>query len=190
MFPVWESTECMASSFDEAFEAEVDSLHRYLSRRVGSDAAEDLTAETFAVAYRRWDDLDPSRHVRPWLYGIATHLMQHHWRKERRRLRAYAEAAVEPLAQMVDSPEQRLDAGAKKAELAAGLAKLRTEDRDVLLLHAWAELSDAEMGEALSVPLGTIKSRLNRARQQMKNHLGSTGKEQVDSLITAKEMSR
>ena len=87
----------MGPSFDAAFSEEFASLHRYLARRVGASAADELAAETFAVAFRRWDRLDPERSVRPWLYGIAANLMRHHWRKERRMLRAYARTGVDPV---------------------------------------------------------------------------------------------
>ena len=87
----------MGGSFEEAFEAEFVSLHRYLARRLGASAADDLAADTFAVAFRSWDRLDPARPVRPWLYGIAANLVRHHWRKERRMLRAYARTGVDPV---------------------------------------------------------------------------------------------
>jgi predicted RNA polymerase sigma factor len=67
----------MGRSFDDAFSAEFASLHGYLARRLGASAADDLAAETFAVALRNWDRLDPERPVRPWLYGIAANLMRH-----------------------------------------------------------------------------------------------------------------
>ena len=80
----------MGRSFEAVFETEFASLHRYLARRIGPAAADELAAETFAVALRNWDRLDPERPVRPWLYGIAANLMRHRWRTERRMLRAYA----------------------------------------------------------------------------------------------------
>src|SRR5581483_4271510 len=75
-------TRSVGHSFDEAFAAEFALLHRYRARRVGTSAADELSAETFAVAFRNWELLDPVRPVRPWLYGIAANLMRHHWRKE------------------------------------------------------------------------------------------------------------
>ena len=87
----------MGSSFDDVFAAEFEPLHGYIARRLGISAADDLTAETFAVAYRRWEDLDPLRPVRPWLYGIASNLIRHRWRKERRMLRAYARTGADPV---------------------------------------------------------------------------------------------
>ncbi len=144
----------MGHSFDEAFAAEFAPLHRYLARRVGAAAADELAAETFTVAFRRWDRLDPERPVRPWLYGIAANLMRHHWRKERRMLRAYARTGVDPVS-AEDEP------AADTRELAAALAELRRDEREILLLHAWAELTDVEIAAALDLPVGTVKSRLS-----------------------------
>jgi RNA polymerase sigma factor (sigma-70 family) len=171
----------MARSFDAAFEAEFASLHRYLARRLGSSVADDLAAETFAVAFRSWDRLDPERPVRPWLYGIAANLVRHHWRKERRMLRAYARTGVDPVFANEDEAVERADADTRAQELAAALAELRHDERDVLLLHAWAELTDSEVADALGLPLGTVKSRLSRAREKLRNRLTEVGQEPVEA---------
>jgi RNA polymerase sigma-70 factor (ECF subfamily) len=174
-------------SFDEVFAAEFEPLHGYIARRIGVSASDDLTAETFAIAYRRWGDLDPARPVRPWLYGIAANLMRHQWRKERRMLRAYARTGVDPVLAEGDTSPERLDARSERAALAAALADLRREEREVLLLHAWAELSDTEIAEALSLPPGTVKSRLSRAREHMRNRLGVIGQVEVETMNTGEE---
>ena len=167
-------------SFEAVFEDEFAQLYAYLARRVGNSAADDLTAETFAVAFRRWSDLDPAREVRPWLYGIAANLARHHWRKEQRMLRAYARIPQDAVTGADDQSIDRLEARRVSAALAAALKDLRRAEREVLLLHAWAELSDAEIAEALSLPLGTVKSRLSRAREGLRNELGISGKVEVD----------
>jgi RNA polymerase sigma factor (sigma-70 family) len=159
-------------SFDEAFAAEFAPLHRYLARRVGAAAADELAAETFTVAFRRWDRLDPERPVRPWLYGIAANLMRHHWRKERRMLRAYARTGVDPVSTEDEHAEDT-------RELAAALAELRRDEREILLLTGWAELTDAEIADALGIPVGTVKSRLSRAREKLRNRLYPGGQEAV-----------
>lgn len=175
------------SSFDEAFATEFEPLHGYVARRLGVSTADDLTAETFAIAFRRWNDLDPARPVRPWLYGIASNLIRHQWRKERRMLRAYARTGADPVLAEMGVSLDRLDARKERAGLAAGLAGLRKEECEVLLLHAWAELSDAEIAESLSLPIGTVKSRLSRAREHLRNRLAPIGQVEAESLETAEE---
>jgi RNA polymerase sigma factor (sigma-70 family) len=164
----------MALSFEEAFEAEFASLHRYLRRRVGASVADDLAAQTFATAFTEWNRFDPSRPLRPWLYGIAANLVRHHWRAERRMLRAYVRTGVDPVMTDDEETVERVDAGAQRRALAA-LAELRPRDRELLLMHAWAELSDSEIAAALSLPVGTVKSRLHRVRRRLRNRLGPEG---------------
>jgi RNA polymerase sigma-70 factor (ECF subfamily) len=118
--------------------------------------------------------------VRPWLLGIATNLVKHYWRKERRMLRAYARTGVDPVFSDDDVFTERVDREARKADLAMALADLRSAEREVLLLHAWAGLSDAEISDALSLPLGTVKSRLSRARDHLRNRLARIGKVEGD----------
>lgn len=176
-------------SFDQVFAAEFAPLHAYLRRRLGSTIGEDLAAETFAIAYRRWSKFDQSRPVRPWLYGIAANLLRHHWRKERRMLRAYARTGLDPVAQDDVAAVERLDAENQKRALAAALAKLRPEEREVLLLNAWADLSQAEIAEALSLPLGTVKSRLHRGREHVRNQLVAIGQVGVRPAIAGSRRS-
>ena len=171
----------MGRSFDAAFEAEFATLHRYLGRRLGGSTADELAAETFAVAFRSWERLDPERPVRPWLYGIAANLVRHHWRKERRMLRAYARTGVDPVLAEEDAAVERADADVQRRELATALAELRRDEREILLLHAWAELTDSEIAAALGVPLGTVKSRLSRTREKLRNQLGGVGQEPVEA---------
>ena len=150
-----------------------------------------MAAETFAVAYRRWDDLDPSRPVRPWLYGIAGNLVRHHWRKERRMLRAYGRSGLDStIGQEDEANLERAEAQLQKRALAAALAELRPGEREVLLLHAWADLTDAEIAEALSLPIGTVKSRLHRGRERMRNRLGASGQVEVRAVTATTEDPR
>jgi RNA polymerase sigma-70 factor (ECF subfamily) len=176
-------SSAIRTSFDEVFLAEFDSLHNYLARRLGISAADELAAETFATAYRRWADFDWSRPIRPWLYGIAANLVKHRWRRERRMLRAYARTGVDLAFGEDEEAADRLDARSNKAALAAALGGLRRADREVLLLHAWADLSDSEIAEALALPLGTVKSRFSRARKEMRNRIARSGKVEDDNLV-------
>jgi RNA polymerase sigma factor (sigma-70 family) len=163
---------------EQAFADYYAAVFRYLHRRIGHAVAEELAAETFATAFSSWDRFDRTRPVGPWLYGIATNLLRHHRRDEERKLRAYARTGVDPAAAGVeDDAIRHADARAQLRALAEGLAQLRAPERDVLLLHAWAELSDDEIAAALSLPLGTVKSRLSRGRARLGNHPGLVGQE-------------
>jgi RNA polymerase sigma factor (sigma-70 family) len=175
----------MGMSFEAVFEAEFAGLNRYLRRRVGASVADDLSAETFATAYANWDRFDQSRPVRAWLYGIAANLLRHHWRGERRMLRAYARTGVDPVLVEFATDGARLDAAASYRSVASDIAALRRTDREILLMHAWAELSDREIAEALGLPIGTVKSRLHRMRGRLRNRIERDGQSEKNRPIAA-----
>jgi RNA polymerase sigma-70 factor (ECF subfamily) len=163
-------------------------MYRYVAGRLGRDAADDLAAETFLVAFRKRDRFDPARgSVRPWLYGIATILVGQHRRKEMRRYRALGRAS-RGVAHSIESHDDRV-ADAVTAErfgrrLAAALEGLGHGDRDVLLLVALAGLSHKEVALALDIPYGTVGSRLNRSRRKLRKALGG-----IDPTLDLKEVS-
>jgi RNA polymerase sigma-70 factor (ECF subfamily) len=158
-------------AFTALFERHFAAIHRWLHRRVGAPLAEDLAAETFTRAFDRRADFDAAyADARPWLFGIAANLVHGHQRSELRRLRALArvqrwEAGSEDLAVRAVT---RADAAVAGPAVAAALAELRDEERDVLLLVAWAGLEYDEVARATGVPIGTVRSRLHRARRRLR----------------------
>ncbi|MGW9195745.1 RNA polymerase sigma factor [Micromonospora chersina] len=160
--------------FAPLFDRYAGAIHRYLARRIGSPA-DDLLAETFLIAFRQRAAYRPSVGVRPWLFGIATNLLRHHVRTEERRYRALSRlSAVEEQPTQVEDAIDRLDARALRRDLAAALASLHRRDRDVLLLAAWADLPYEEIAATLAVPVGTVRSRLHRARRLTRLALDAT----------------
>jgi RNA polymerase sigma factor (sigma-70 family) len=146
-----------AESFEELFERQFDSVYGYLARRVGPELGRDLASETFTRAFAARKRYDPARgEARAWLFGIANNLLRRHYRDEERRLRAFARVDV------------ATDAASPDLTLADALATLAQEERDVLLLFAWADLRYAEIATALGVPIGTVRSRLHRARAHVR----------------------
>jgi RNA polymerase sigma factor (sigma-70 family) len=162
--------ELIDSAFAELFDRHAVAVHRYLARRIGPTTADDLLAQTFLVAFEGRAGYDRARpDARPWLYGIATNLLRRHRRDEVRQYDAWARTGVDPTAAPntechADRVAERADAEMKSPRLAAALAELKTPDRDALLLFAWCDLSYAEIAVALDIPVGTVRSRLNRAR--------------------------
>ncbi len=148
-------------------------LYGYLARRFGHELAEEITAETFARAFAQRDRYRSDMpDARPWLFGIASNILRSHARSEARRLRAYARTGVDPHGDLDEvAADARADALQLGPTLARALAKLSRADRDVLLMFAWAEMSYDEIAEALEVPVGTVRSRLNRARRVMRESL-------------------
>jgi RNA polymerase sigma-70 factor (ECF subfamily) len=161
--------------FAGVFDRHYPHIYAYAARRLGPDLAEDVASETFLVAFDRRARYDTARpDARPWLYGIASNLVARHGRAESQRYRALARAGrEEPFDAHDDVVAGRIDAIAVRGRLAAALARLPGSLRDVLLLVAWAGLNQQEAAAALDIPAGTARSRLHRARQEMRQALGA-----------------
>jgi len=149
-------------------------LHRYAGRRVGGDTADDLVAATFLAAFRARHRYDLARpDARPWLFGILTKEIARQHRTESARWRALARSAPDrPADGLADQVAADVSAQAQHHVLATALARLALADRSVLLLIAWADLSYEETARALGIPIGTVRSRLSRARAQVRLALG------------------
>jgi RNA polymerase sigma factor (sigma-70 family) len=159
--------------FEVAFREHFPLVFRFISRRVGTAIAEDLAAETFATAYRRRASFDPGQgSLRSWLCGIATNLVRNHWRAEQHLLQLDARLMPEmDLPDSADAVERRVTAALLAPRLAAALETLTRDQRDVLLLYVWADLSQEEIAAALGVAPGTVRSRLSRARAALREQL-------------------
>jgi RNA polymerase sigma-70 factor (ECF subfamily) len=157
-------------------------LQRYVTRRLGPQAAEDVVNEVFLVAFRQRRSYDLARtDARPWLYGIATNLVGRHRRGEVRALRALSATGVDPVTEgFADRSDARVVASANSRRLAAALATLKAPFRDALLLVAWADLTYEETAAALGVPVGTVRSRVSRARSTMRAALGGVDPTSID----------
>jgi RNA polymerase sigma factor (sigma-70 family) len=156
------------ADFAAIFDRHFDAVHAYLQRRIGRDLADELAAETFLIAFDSRARYDVSRpDARPWLFGIATNLLHRHHRHELRELRAYARSASDPILDAFDGIEARIDASSVRRQLVDALTQIPPEERDALLLLAWADFSYTEIGQALEIPTGTVRSRLSRARSRI-----------------------
>ena len=160
--------------FAVVFRRHAPDIHRYVVRRLGADAADDVVADTFLTAFRLRSRYQQERaNARPWLYGIATNLISRHRRAEVRQYRALARTGLDPVTEpFTDGADARVSAGAESKPLAAALARLPAVHRDALLLVALGDLSYEEAAVALGVPVGTVRSRLSRARGKLRQALG------------------
>ena len=157
--------------FGAVFDRHATVVFRYLVRCVGVDDAEALLGDVFRVAFEKRATYDCERpNARPWLYGIATNLLAHHRRSEARRMGATARllarrpAGDDKTHEIID----RLDAEELWPHVVDAVAPLPEGERDALLLYVWEELSYDEIARALDVPVGTVRSRLNRAREKLR----------------------
>lgn len=167
------------SAIEPLYRAHFDAIFRYAACRVGRDVALDVTSETFAQALRSLDRLDMQRDARAWLFGVATNVLRHHRRAEGRRLRAYEQATQ--LREETGAATDQVDA--QQVELVAALGDLEPVDREALLLFAWADLTYDQIAEALEVPVGTVRSRIFRARRALRSELSATGNNERHTTI-------
>jgi len=161
------------ADFEDVFREYFAPVYRFIARRVGTGLAEDLAAEAFATAYRRRASYDPVRgSVRSWLFGIAANVLRGHWRDEQELLELDARLTSDGTRSFDTDADSRVAAAALMPRIAGALAALNPEQRDVLLLHAWADLSHEEIAAALGIANGTARSRLSRARAALRAQLG------------------
>jgi len=151
------------------YRAHAAALLRYLTARVGSATAEDLTVETFIVAIRRQEMFDQARGTgRAWLFGIASNAVREHFRREARYLRVLSRAEGEPADDEghADTVADRVDAEAAVARLVPHLLSVSPVDRDILLLTSWTGLGPSEVAEALGLSSTAVRTRLHRTRRK------------------------
>lgn len=159
-------------AFAALFDRHYRSVYRFVARRLGPDVAEDVCLEVFMVAFQRRAQFVPIRATAlPWLYGIATNLIARHRRTEERHLRAIQRTASQARVTNADDATSRADAAAAWPHVANALARLPQKERDALLLYAWGDLSYEEIARLTEIPVGTVRSRISRARARLKKEL-------------------
>ena len=167
-------------AFAVVFDRHAPTISGYLLRRLERVRAEDALGEVFRIAFesRRRYELDRTSCL-PWLYGIASNVVARSRRSELRRLRAL-ERLGSTGGEGVDEALMvagRVDAKAELAAVVRALRAMGSGERDVVVLCAWEGLSYEEVAAALAIPVGTVRSRLNRARRQIRELTGGRSEE-------------
>lgn len=167
------------------FDRHGDAIHSYLFRRTGDPTlAEELTAVVFLEAWRRCHDLELEREsALPWLYGTATNVLRNQRRALRRHRAALARIprpALEP--DFADDAVERASDEAETRRLLPLLQQLRPAERELFGLCVLAELSYDEAAAALGIPVGTVRSRLSRARARLTELAAANGHELDEPL--------
>ena len=169
-----------ADAFGVLFDRHSRAVYNFAFRRTVDWAlAEDLASEVFLTAWRRRSEVvftTESGSVLPWLLGVATNLLRNQRRGKRR-----ADAAIARLdpsnaqSDFSDDVLGRMADEAQMAEVHAVVEQLAEHERDVLALCAWAGLDYEEAAIALDLPVGTIRSRLSRARAHLRELVETNG---------------
>ncbi|MEX0992237.1 MAG: sigma-70 family RNA polymerase sigma factor [Actinomycetota bacterium] len=176
-----------AEAFGQIFDRYSETVYNFCFRRCGSwSQAEDLTSSVFLQAWMRRGEVHPtSDTLRPWLIGVSINVLRNWSRTERRArarlVRASTRAAAVP--DFADDLVGRLDDERWAMRVLGVFEHLPRDDQDILSLAAWGNLSYEEIGEVLALPLGTVRSRLSRARRRLTELAERYGHEGTDSTI-------
>lgn len=165
--------------FGAIFDRHVHDIHGYLRRRAGQDTADSLLGDVFRIAFEnRSRYLTDRECAPPWLYGIAANVLRQHLRSEHRRQRLVTKlTSAAPRLEIDGDDSDRLHAQGELATVLHALELLPDAEREAVLLYAWEELSYEEIAVAQDVPVGTVRSRLNRARKRMAERISDGGQE-------------
>ncbi|WP_051452285.1 sigma-70 family RNA polymerase sigma factor [Actinospica robiniae] len=169
-------------AFGLLFDRYAEAVCNHVFRLIGDwSAAQDVMSAVFLEAWRVRGRIEPGGGtLRPWLLGIATNLARNHNRAARRgwmltaRLPAYSQHSMPDIA---DEVARSVDNDALVRATREALARLRPEERELLALCVWAELSYEEAAEALGIPVGTVRSRISRARAKVRRRVAQTSRE-------------
>ncbi|GAA4570334.1 RNA polymerase sigma factor [Planotetraspora kaengkrachanensis] len=158
--------------FEVVYKRAYGQITAYAARRCDSpqDAA-DLVAETFAIAWRRVDELPPGEEATLWLYGVARNVLANHRRGEVRRQARSVELDAEMADLYGDSP----DSGVELEAIAQVFRTLPDDDRELLSLVAWEGLDRQEIATALGLSRNAVRIRLHRARRRFSRALDEAG---------------
>ena len=167
--------------FTALFTAHAPSLLGYALRRTSPADAADLVAETMLVAWRRLAEVPAGSAERLWLYGVARGMLANGRRASLRRDRLGARFAVE-VGQRVEHHESTV---VDQLAIGEAVRHLSRSEREVVLLTAWEGLSPAEIALVLDVPAATVRSRLHRARQELRGRLDREARATPPGTLTA-----
>ncbi len=156
--------------FGLIFDRHSTTVYNHLYRRTASwSTAEDLTSVVFLEAWRRRGDVQlVEESALPWLLGVANKVLQTKFRSVRRHREALSRL---PKALVVPDPADavvtRLDGELRVGQVLAAFSRLPARDQDVIALCVWDGLDYAAAAVALGIPVGTVRSRLSRARARL-----------------------
>jgi RNA polymerase sigma factor (sigma-70 family) len=168
------------------FERHAKAIYNYCFRRLGDWAvAEDTVSLVFLEAWRRREKELPPDKVLPWLYGIATNVLRNRRRSERRFAAALRRMPPpRPVPDFGDAADERLDEERQMRRVLALVSQLPPREQDVFALCGWSEVSYEDAATALGIPVGTVRSRLSRARQRLRELAPEFGHEESDVHAT------
>ncbi|MBU6257586.1 MAG: RNA polymerase sigma factor [Burkholderiales bacterium] len=168
---------CEDQLFSDLVAQHGDRLYRFVLRHIGqATEAEDLAQQAFVEAARAYASFRGDSQLSTWLYGIAMNLVRNHLSRSPQRLYRFEdESALADCAGAGADPEQQCALTELIRVLEQGLDELMPEMREVLMLVALDDMSYEEAAALLSVPIGTVRSRVSRARAHLRRGFAARG---------------
>ena len=155
--------------FEALYAAHFQEIAAYVRRRVPPQDADDVVAQVFAVAWRRFGSVPAAPQDRLWLFGVARNSVADQQRSARRRLRLHARLSAEVLTRAEPEPDPRYE------PVRAAISALRPRDREALQLVLWDGLSHAEAAAVLRCSPNALEQRYRRARQAVRAAVSGFG---------------
>lgn len=170
----WSLTD--PEAFAVLFNRHHEAIRRFAATRAGPEAASDLAAEVFCIAFDQRHTFDPTYpSAKPWLLGIAANLARQHHRRAAVRDRARTRKGARTRGQAAATdPQEQVAAGQLGESVARALERLPARDRDPLLRHVWTGATYRNIARDLDLPVGTVRSRIHRARRRLQRELAGT----------------
>lgn len=158
-----------ADAFGMLFERHAPLIYNYCFRRIGNrETAQELVSIVFLEAWRRRDKELGADKVLPWLYGVATNVVRHQRRSERRFAAALSRLPMpETETDFASTADEHLEYERQAQHALSLLGRLPKREQDVFILCVGMELDYEDAALALAVPIGTVRSRLSRARARL-----------------------
>jgi RNA polymerase sigma-70 factor (ECF subfamily) len=158
--------------FEEIFDRHYEIVRAYAQRRLGMDDGEEIAASTFEHAFQQRGRFDGGTYpsARAWLFGIANNLVRRHLRHagvERR----HSAVSIAPSVAEGEPDLEAIDAERQRPVIRAALSELSEEDRETFLLVVLGELHYTEVATVVGIPVGTVRSRVNRSRRMLRELL-------------------
>lgn len=164
-----------ADAFEQLVVAYREQVFRLALRMCGSEAdADEVAQEAFLSAWKALPNFRGESQFSTWLYQLTTHAAIDLMRREKRQIAA-ADITEVSAADPAPSPQQQAEQSEQREIVRDAILQLAPEQREVVVLRFMEELSYEEIGAVLKLPPGTVKSRLNRAKAQLKEILSKSG---------------
>ena len=172
---------------EQLFARHFDDIYRFFSRKVSSDVA-DLVQRTFLKCVESRETYRGDASIRTYLFAIARNELYQFFRERKRR--ETLDFSVSSLAELGESPSTRLARQGDKGLLLAALERIPLELQIVVELHYWEDMTGPQIAHVLEIPEGTVRSRLRRALERLREAIDTISRRSIDRWATPEALEQ